>query len=1065
VFSHRWRFQRRPGQSSGTWVVFRKRVDPATEAGFAMGGRAKEQVREFRAAVLLLFTISGAVGLVLEVVWVRILGTVFGNTVYATSTVLTAFMLGLALGSVVLGPVADRSRRPLLLYGCLEIGVALYAMLFLGLVAVSYVIYAWVFRTVQPGLGVLNLVRFPLCLLLLLPPTILMGGTLPVLARHLAVRRQEPGQEVGYLYGANTLGGVAGCFLAGFVLLEAWGVHNSLMAAAATAMGIGSLAVALGRRFPETGEAPEPAEKPGPASPPRRKKSKARDHGQPALKPTQPLSLGEFRLLLVGFGITGFCSLACEVLWTRVLVFLLGSSVYAFATMLTAFLTGIGIGSFVSARFVVPRLRRPLWWFGTVEVLVGLSVLASVLLLARLERIDFRFLEYFTWSGAWRLRLVQYADAFVVLLAPTLLMGAALPIVAAGCLRGSVPVGRRVGQVYAANTVGCVLGSSAAGLLLLPALGTHGSLLLLVGLNLAVGVALLWRVQRSVLGRWAVATPVAAVAVAAFLVVPSDVFYDTINAYHYPSKIAFIKEHPTGTVTVHDVPNGQRLIAVDGINVAGSDFMLRSTQKLQGYIPLCLHPHPKRVVQIGFGSGETARVGLEFGVQDYTVVEICPAVFDAGVYFEEINHGSYRDPRIRKIIMDGKNFARLSAEKFDIVMNDSTYPGTSGSSALYTVDHFRNCRQRLADGGLFSCWVPLDLRPAELRMILRSFREVFPHSSFWVASNCLNKHGLILGSLSRLQIDFARLKAVISRPEVASDLEGIAIHDVYDLLDCHLCDEAAIGELVRDDPVNTDDRPRLEFSCATMVAAEGNLGQVLAMLIEHHAPISPYVSNFIDRQADQAELALRFKATTHVFLAQVAQLMGSAADRTQQLLLAQAANPGESHVASCQQELYREIEDFRSALAGYPLAGGPGNRVLAMRLADRLLMAGHYQMALDKRVDRRYLEAAELYEQLVKVRPPLAPVVFVRLGEIRFRLGQIPAAEKILQECLEFWPESAETHDRLAGIYLQTGRFDLAERHNAEAVRLAPDSARYLQHRRETLRVINGTTPNEPSPR
>ena len=557
------------------------------------------------------------------------------------------------------------------------------------------------------------------------------------------------------------------------------------------------------------------------------------------------------------------------------------------------------------------------------------------------------------------------------------MIGAAFPIVTTACLRGSQRVGRRVGQVYAANSIGCVLGSFVAGFLLLPMLGTDRSILAVVALNLAVGVVLVWRAaEGSARLRWAVALPVAGLAAAAFALTPSDVFYATINAYQSPSKIVFLEEHATGTVAVHDVPTGERLITVSGVTVAGRSMMLRSTQKLQGYIPLCLHPNPRRVVQIGFGSGETARVGLDFGVPEYTVVEICPAVFDAGPYFEQINHGSYRDPRIRQIIMDGKNFARLSDEKFDVVMNDSIFPGCSGSSALYTIDHFRNCRERLAEGGLFSCWVPLDLRPTELRMILKSFQEVFPHTSFWVASNCLNKHGLILGSLAPLGIDLQRLDRVLRRPDVAADLKEIAIHDAYDLLDCQVCDEASIRRMVAADPINSDDRPRLEFSCAISGASDGTLARILAMLVRHHAPIAPSMVHFNDQDKDLAELAWRYEATGHVFRAQAAQLIGDRALRRREMNLARIEYPLEAHIESCDAELRQEIEELTWAVTDQPR-----HRLLAQRLADKLYMAFRDE------------EAAHLYRQLAATEPPLSPSVLVHLAEIEVDRGNVVAAE------------------------------------------------------------------------
>lgn len=968
-----------------------------------------------RTPVLLFFIASGATGLVLEVVWARVLGTVFGNTVYASSTVLTAFMLGLALGAVMLGRWVDRSAKPLFFYGMLEIGVGLYALLFPLIILACGEFYGWFYRSFEPDFRLLTVIRFVISLLILLPPTLLMGGTLPALGRHLGTAHSEPGQEVGYLYGANTAGAVAGCFFTGFMLLRLLGVRNSLWAAAALALCIGMLAALLGRRHPAPeghprsgGKGPQPEGSKGDAVPP-----------------------ATFQLVLVVFAITGFCSLALEVLWIRVLIFVLTTSAYSFATIVTTFLSGIALGSFFSSRFLVPRLRRPLVGFGVLQVLVALSALLSVPLLAYLERIDFHLLPRFAWAGTQQLILARFADAFVILLLPTFLMGAAYPLVMTSCLRGGVPLGKRVGQVYAANTLGCVAGSFSAGFLLLPLLGAHRGILSVVVLNLLAGLAVVWICSRETVGRqWGLVAPLVLVSVAALVFTPSNVFHDTLNAYHQPSEIIFVEEHPTGTVTVHDLPNGERLVAVDGVDVAGKDFMLRSTQKLQGYIPLSLHPDPQRVVQIGFGSGETARVALEFGVEDYTVVDICPAVFNAGPFFEDINHGSYRDPRIRRIIMDGKNFAFLSGEKFDIVMNDSIYPGSGGSSALYARDHFLNCRDRLKPGGFLSCWVPLDLRPRELKMILRSFQDAFPHTSFWVASNCLNKHGLILGTVDPLKIDLEHVRSVMSRPEVAADLEAVAIHNVYDLLDCHVLGEDSIRKLVETAPLNTDDHPRLEFSCANKGPTEASLAGVLSMLGRHHAPVVPHVL-FPDDSSARKELERRFHATVHIFQSQVAQLLGDAGGRQFQLDLALKKNPGEVHVASCNEELEREIDDLRQALAS-----GWAQKVVTLRLADRLAMAGHDQ------------EAERLLEKLAARRASTTATVLTRLARARFRQGSTRGAERALRECLERWPETAEAHDLLAGILIRTRRAAAALEHSREAVRLAPGDPRYNDHLR-----------------
>jgi Tfp pilus assembly protein PilF len=315
-------------------------------------------------------------------------------------------------------------------------------------------------------------------------------------------------------------------------------------------------------------------------------------------------------------------------------------------------------------------------------------------------------------------------------------------------------------------------------------------------------------------------------------------------------------------------------------------------------------------------------------------------------------------------------------------------------------------------------------------MILRSFQDVFPHTSLWVASNCLNKHALILGSLTPLRIDLRRVAETMSRPRIAADLREVEIHDAYDLLDCYMCGEDAIRRLVAGDPTNTDDRPRLEFGCAVPTPWERSLARVLAMLTACRTPVTPNVVSFPDEARDRAELARRFRATTHIFHAQVSQLIGDPTGRRSELARALAVNPGEAHVRSCQAELHREIQDLRNALGAMP-----GSAALAVRLAGKLYVAG------------RHREAASIYQQLAQDETPVTPQVLTRLANLHFRAGRGDRAEQLLCRCLGIWHDCAEAHDLLAGLYLRKGRPDLARSHIAEALRIEPHNALYRAHR------------------
>jgi len=1032
----------------------------------------QRRISVVRKAVLPLFLVSGAAGLIYEVTWTRAFGVVFGNTVLAVSTVLTAFMLGLALGSWLFGRIADRSSRPLLLYAVLEVMVGAYALGFPAILTATDVFYLWFFRSFHPAFYPLSLVRFVLSVLILLVPTALMGGTLPVLSRLWAISSgKEPGrtrigQGVGLLYAVNTFGAVAGSFFTGYFLLELLGVSGTILAAAAANVALGLAAFVLhvfaGRRQADT-------------------------EGGTSLKPAKGTAMpqvGKERLVvLLAVAMAGFCALALEVLWTRVLVFVLETTAYAFACMLTCFVLGIAVGSLICSRLLLPRIKNLVLALGFAEFLVGLSALGSVPLLGALGRIDYLLTERIPVSSFWRGAAVHFIDASVVLLVPTVLMGMVFPIAVAICTRSWKSAGRSVGDVYACNTVGCVVGSFAAGFLMVPLLGLRDSFLIILGVQfvLAVVVLSLCERRRIVLGGCAAAAS-AALLVAGVLVFGRDVFLKTMNTYHYPSEIIYIKDDATGTVTVHDLPDGDRLIAVDGVDVAGVDLMLRTTQKLQAYAPLLVHGNPSKVLQIGFGSGETSGVGLAFGVEQYSIVEICPGVFEAGRFFEQINRGSYKDPRLRKIIMDGKNFVKLTDETFDVIMNDSTYPGTTGSSALYTYDHFRQCRERLNSGGVLSCWVPLDLRPEDFAIIVRSFQAAMPHCSLWMVNNCLNKHAVLLGTLSPMRIDFQRVKELVERPDIATDLAQINIRSVYELLDCLVVGEAGSRKIGGDGPLHTDDRPALEFGAAIKRDNEGCWLAVLGALSRNHSPVSTSVVNMgrTEQQTQQAREALQryFAGTDYALRGLVGMLQGDPDLVNSQFEAARKANPEDRDVESCLDELRGEIKALNEAVERTPHAAS-----LRSRLAGKYLLLRDYQRAAEHYGRFVELESGNIavwnnlgicyerlgqldraiwaFESAIKCNPGWV-TAYLNLTGVHERRGDLDAASEMLQKAASVCsgPERIDIYDRLARSYFMQKKYDLALKTLEKAIELVSNDPKLLDHlqsRRElVLRAAAG---------
>lgn len=1063
---------------------------------------ATSHILLLRRAVLPLFFVSGATGLIYEVAWTRAFGAVFGNTVFAVSTVLTAFMLGLAGGSWLFGRLADRTSDPMRFYALLEVCIGVYAMLFPAILLATDVFYRWFFGAFQPGFYPLSLVRFVLSVLILILPTAFMGGTLPVLSKLWAVGHREQassgriGQSVGVLYAINTFGAVVGSFLCGYMLLRLIGVTKTICFAALANAVVGLVAFAFSR-------SPLPALR-GLRGVHQPRKLTIRNHEGDQGRTIDAAAKTPTRrgIILLAVALAGFCALALEVLWTRVLVFVLGTTAYAFACMLTTFLFGIAVGSFVSSRFVVRRVANPVFALGVVELLIALSALASVSLLGKLWHYDNVLAGALRAKGFWVETVGHFIDASIVLLLPTLFMGAAFPIAVKGYASSWDAAGSRVGEVYASNTLGCVLGSFIAGFVLVPLIGLRSSFVVIVAALFAVSLFLiLFAEKRRASFRVPVTVLASAAIVAAFVGVPPEVFVRTMNTYHYPSKIVYIRDDATGTVTVHDLPDGDRLIAVDGVDVAGMDLMLRTTQKLQGYVPLLAHRNPNKVLQIGFGSGETSGVGLGFGVEEYNIVEICPGVFEAGRFFEKINRGSYRDPRLNKIIMDGKNFVKLTDEKFDVIMNDSTYPGTTGSSALYTYDHFKECRAHLRPGGVLSSWVPLDLRLEDFQTIVKSFQEVMPHSYLWMATNCLNKHAVLLGTLDPLEMDFQRGKKLVERPDISADLSLVNIHSVYDFLDCFLVNADGLRRISRDAPLNTDDKPLLEFGAAINRDVDACWVEVLGWVAENHSPISPYITNTGDAQDVRAALDRSYNGTRHVLRALLAMLHGDPEITHIEFQAARKVNPGDGDVESCLEELRGEAKALSDAVQRMPQ-----NSSLRWRLAQKYLLLQDYRQAAEEyrsflkltpnhaggrnNLGYCHLKIGELDEAISNFKraaalDPSTVSAYFSLGEIYGRLKDFAAASenyekalslnpqsqrtylsmadtydelgrhdesiRAMERCLSIWPNFVPAYEKLSRAYFKQNEFRLALNVIEKATALAPDDSR-LQNIREVVK-------------
>ncbi|MGD8447100.1 MAG: fused MFS/spermidine synthase, partial [Desulfobacterales bacterium] len=430
--------------------------------------------------ILLFLLISGSCGLVYEILWMKMLTLVIGNTVFSITTVLTAFMGGLALGSFLAGRFIDKMKDPLRIYGILEGGIGVYALLLPLIIASTEPLFRFVYQSINPSFYAFSLLRFFVCAIILLVPTTLMGATLPVLGKYFVDKSSDLGWNVGLLYGLNTFGAVLGSFSAGFILIPILGISwtNYLAALLNLLIFAGMLKLAKIRFQREASKS--------------KGKSRNKKQKKKSAQEIVPESWGTIQLVvMVGIGISGIAAMIYQIAWTRVLSLSIGSSVYAFSLIVTAFICGLALGSLAIAKFI-DRRRDLVLWLALIQGAVGLSALGIVHILGNLPI----FVTQFVFNASHSFKYIQLAKftiIFGLILIPTFLMGSTVPIAIKICTTDVRRVARFFGNVYAVNTVGAIIGTFMAGFILIPWLGAQNSILIAVALNIFMaGVLFLW---------------------------------------------------------------------------------------------------------------------------------------------------------------------------------------------------------------------------------------------------------------------------------------------------------------------------------------------------------------------------------------------------------------------------------------------------------------------------------------------------------------------------------------------------------------------------------------------
>ncbi|MCZ6834034.1 MAG: fused MFS/spermidine synthase [Acidobacteria bacterium] len=754
-----------------------------------------------RLAVLGLCFLSGFAGLVYEVVWMRMLTFVFGVSAYATATVLVAFMGGLALGSWGFRRLADEGRRPLRTYALLEAGIGVYALLLPLILAGLTPVYVLVHHLFEGNNLLVNLARFLLGGAALLLPATCMGATVPVLGRYFVRSRERIGQDAGVFYAVNTFGAVAGAFTAGFLLIGPLGVAVTTYLAIALNALVAAGALWVDSRQPE----------------------RRRDEATvaPASRPGKsPHSAALLRWTLVVFAFSGFISLAYEVLWTRLLVFYLHNSTYAFSAMLVVFLFGLAAGSFVMARWLADHAGNPVRALGIIEFLIGFASLTSIWLhtwLPEMAQVLTRVLPIHSFLAA---SVLIFCQATVILLLPTLFMGAAFPLAARAVTADVTRAGHSLGSIYAINTLGTMGGAFLCGFVLIPALGLGPTAAVLVLANLALAAILLVKTPAPTRARgWAWVALLAATALLVPATVPRELFKAAFERRF--ARVLFYKDEATDTVAVAEFEPGRletrTIYYADGRGTAGI-FSVHEN-RISGHLPMLLHEDPQDVLVICFGVGNSLSAVGQHPASRIHCVELSPGVISTAHFFAATNKNILEDSRVKLFIEDGRIHLLTSPTNYDVVTLEPPEMHTAGVVNLYTREFYELVKKRLNPGGVVCQWLNIRKMPElEFKMLIQAFREVFPHTTLWQPPKCFGV--LMLGTDGPLEIDLPRFLNRFHSERVYRDLAEVGMGDPYNFLSQLLMNEeqtAAYAAGVR--PV-TDNRTYVDFSVPRSVMAD-----------------------------------------------------------------------------------------------------------------------------------------------------------------------------------------------------------------------------------------------------
>lgn len=774
--------------------------------------------------LMLIYFASGVCSLIDEVVWIRLLKLTLGNTVYASSIVVSTFMGGLALGAFIMGRYSDRVIKRLRLYALLEAIITISVLSLPWGLGIADKFYVWFYRAYDPTHRELLIVQVIISGLILIVPSTLMGSTLPLLGRFVTSIEKETGRLVGRLYALNTLGAALGCFLAGFVLIRAIGVMNTLYAAVVL-----NLLVALSGWFLSrlTGFEVKRQDK----------ESRVLSVEAVAKKTIDSRMFA----LAIAFFLSGAISIGYELLWMRSVVHLFSGYTYVFSSVLTVYLLGNVIGAGIGSG-LAKQLKCPATGFAITLSLLGLCgifylpflILWTSKVMPGIDReveLTGRLIPY----SAYMMKPLVYS--IFLFLIPAIIMGAGFPIALQAWANRVHKVGWSTGTAYGMNTIGAVIGGIMTGFILIPLLGTQLSMstLGLAGIWTAGFIWLLFAHNSKTAGRFGFLATAGLLTVIT-LKMPPDLFDAVVKSNPMLPKqleLLAVEEGVSTTVSLHRDPQEDTLyLCTSGQRVAGDTYFWRSDQKMLGHFGILLNSKTKKVLSVGFGSGESTACMALHGLERAACVEIAPEMVNLSLrFFKHINLGDKLNDEIDMIYMDAKNYIHLTDDKYDAIVNDSIHPKHfAENSSLYAKEYFEDAKRRLNKNGLFISWIPThNVEPISvLNSIIGTMMEVFPHVTIWYMTPDPAQYFLVAGSEQQQYFSPKHMDTELLKDNVGNSLSEININSSKDIMSCYIGDENDLRRFIESFSINSDFRPFIEFTTANRPAGDSEFGRFIS---------------------------------------------------------------------------------------------------------------------------------------------------------------------------------------------------------------------------------------------